>query len=156
MDDRARAARAFLEGIAARDPVACNGCTACCRGSTVVELRDEWGDEPETYRHVQVEMLDGRRARTLGRRENGDCAYLGIGGCMIYETRPMICRAFDCRRNLIAYTPEDRRRAIAMKACSPAIFAAGAERMPTLRIQPEEADLYDGQIGASVLAKKGL
>ena len=33
----------------------------------------------------------------LATRDNGDCVYLCSGGCSIYETRPNICRSYDCR-----------------------------------------------------------
>lgn len=33
----------------------------------------------------------------LATRANGDCVYLCAGGCSIYDTRPNICRSYDCR-----------------------------------------------------------
>lgn len=33
----------------------------------------------------------------LAWKDNGDCIYLADGKCSIYEQRPTMCRAFDCR-----------------------------------------------------------
>jgi hypothetical protein len=90
----------YFDLVAKNDPVPCRGCTACCRGNQAVVLRPEWGDNPNLYEHVSVEHVNGRWDMTLRRRPDGDCAYLGPGGCMIYGKRPTVCRAFDCRRQL--------------------------------------------------------
>jgi len=36
----------------------------------------------------------------LEKRANDDCLYVKLGGCSIYETRPNVCRTYDCRRYL--------------------------------------------------------
>ena len=71
----------------------CAGCRACCRGGMVVILED--GDDDsrgdwdwKTYGLVRVRQIKHKR--------NGDCVHLGPRGCEIYESRPKICRAFDC------------------------------------------------------------
>jgi Fe-S-cluster containining protein len=33
----------------------------------------------------------------LKSKPDGSCVYLGDQGCSIYERRPQMCRAFDCR-----------------------------------------------------------
>lgn len=43
----------------------------------------------------ETESVNGRQV--LAHKLNGDCVYLGPGGCSIYDRRPILCRAFDCR-----------------------------------------------------------
>ena len=34
----------------------------------------------------------------LDHKPNGDCIYLGNGGCTIHESKPRMCREMDCRK----------------------------------------------------------
>ena len=36
----------------------------------------------------------------LAKTENDDCLYVESGRCSIYETRPRVCRTYDCRDRL--------------------------------------------------------
>jgi hypothetical protein len=38
----------------------------------------------------------------LARKSDGSCIYLGAEGCKIYEGRPALCRAFDCRAYVLS------------------------------------------------------
>ena len=81
--------------------VPCNGCTACCRGDAVRILPHEdatqWKTEPHPY-------ISG--ARMLAHQLNGDCVYLGDGGCAIHHAKPQQCREMDCRviANRVSWT----------------------------------------------------
>lgn len=98
-------------------PLECAGCVKCCQGEAVFLTVH---DDPSLYDTEPVEILPGRFMPVdtvplqLKRRENGDCVYLGEGGCTIYERRPHICKAFDCRGYVAHmkanYTRADRRR----------------------------------------------
>lgn len=56
------------------------------------------GDDA-TLESVPDVMPDGRIAPRLKVTAEGDCVYLGEGGCTIYERRPWLCRIFDCREH---------------------------------------------------------
>ena len=101
--------------------VPCDGCTACCRKELVV-LFPEHGDDLDALRKHHV--INGVTA--LDRRQNGDCVYLEERGCSVWEKRPAMCRAFDCRLQFLSFTRSERRR---MKG-SKEIFAAGTQAAP--------------------------
>jgi Fe-S-cluster containining protein len=71
--------------------VPCNGCTACCSGPIV--LHAAFGDDVASYR---TKFVDGA-GYVLEQREDGSCIYRQGNGCAVWERRPAICRAFDCR-----------------------------------------------------------
>ncbi len=107
--------------------VPCNGCTACCRNQPVL-LFPEHGDDPKRLsRHYAVGP-----ALVLEEAENGDCVYLEEGGCSVYEYRPVMCRAFDCRKHYLSFTRAERRRLVRDGASSEAVFDAGRSRLHTL------------------------
>jgi Fe-S-cluster containining protein len=65
----------------------CNGCTLCCKGSLIPLMPQ---DDPGIYDTVKVMGIESLKI------SDGACIYLGAGGCTIYETRPIVCRVFDC------------------------------------------------------------
>lgn len=69
----------------------CNGCTACCRwGSVILQP----SDKAEDYETERLDDLTVLKRQTDGRT----CWYLDEEkGCTIYDKRPAVCRAFDCR-----------------------------------------------------------
>jgi Fe-S-cluster containining protein len=71
-------------------PLVCAGCTLCCRGRQAVVIVP--GVDRDDY---DIQTVNGYAL--LAHRPNGDCVYLGPGGCTIYERRPAVCRMFDCR-----------------------------------------------------------
>lgn len=138
-------ARAFLDRVAAHDPVPCGNCRACCRGNQAVELRVEWGDDPALYGRdsLQVENLVDHYGVVLRRHPNGDCIFLGPQGCTIHERRPATCRGFDCRRVALLFSGTGRREeAIRRGIFSAEIFTAADERMPTLDLLEEERTAF--------------
>ena len=79
--------------------VPCNGCTLCCHGDAVRILPHEdarrWQTEPHPY-------MAG--ALMLAHKPNGDCVYLGDGGCTRQADKPQQCHEMDCRRIAQAVT----------------------------------------------------
>ncbi len=69
----------------------CNKCTACCRWGAVILQPNDRAEDYET------ETMD--EFTVLKRRADGKtCWYLDeVKGCTIYDKRPAVCRAFDCR-----------------------------------------------------------
>lgn len=72
--------------------VPCKGCVLCCRNDAVRLLPHEDASAFETEEHPAIPG-----ARMLAHKANGDCIYLGDGGCSIHERRPQLCRDMDCR-----------------------------------------------------------
>lgn len=101
----------------------CGGCTACCQRD-VVRL------DPHELNRFEWEMVSG--APALKRKEDGSCAHLTPRGCGIYDTRPGICRRFDCRV-LFNQTPKARRRIrIMQNPTMKQVYDAGKKRLGTL------------------------
>ena len=75
--------------------VDCSYCRSpCCQ--LVVELTDE-----EAHKYVnKVVVLGGNQVTILDRKEDGYCVYHVKGkGCSIYENRPFVCGAYNCKRD---------------------------------------------------------
>ena len=74
--------------------VPCNGCTQCCKWRGELVIRPMlYPDEIGKYKH---RMLPDGTVR-LAASSTGSCVYLSKDGCSIWETRPKVCRSFDCR-----------------------------------------------------------
>jgi hypothetical protein len=73
--------------------VPCNGCTLCCHGDAVRILP---GEDHTHWHTVPHDSLPGERM--LAHHPNGDCVYLGTGGCNIHDDKPLQCGEMDCRR----------------------------------------------------------
>ena len=106
--------------------VPCDSCTACCRNQ-LVALLPEYGDVLDSLQH---HMLNG--IPVLDEKENGDCIYLKDGACSIWERRPAMCRAFDCRLHFMQFTRTQRRRMMKEGRAAREIFEAGRKRLHTL------------------------
>ena len=113
--------------------VSCNGCTACCRNQWVL-LFPEYGDRVENYDTIEV---NGHHF--LNQLDNGDCVYLGENGCTIYDVRPAICRDFDCRKDFLSLTRDQRRVQNRQSVARRAIHAAARARLGTLTPQERAA-----------------
>lgn len=70
----------------------CGACTACCRWGAVILQPSDPVEEYETEALTE-------EFRVLKRKEDGrTCWYLDEEkGCTIYDRRPVVCQAFDCR-----------------------------------------------------------
>ena len=106
--------------------VACGTCTACCRNHTLVTLHPESGDDPAMYDCDTIEV-EGRTLYKLKHTENGDCIYLGEGGCTIHGRAPVICRTFDCAA-FVREWPRARRRKYGIKKTG-GVIEAGLARL---------------------------
>lgn len=124
-----------------RNPVPCQGCTACCRGEMVV-LFPEDGDDPARFEHTEVPSEYGP-ILVVKHKENGDCVYLGPQGCTVHDNAPVVCRKFDCRAYFLSMTRNERRmhekESIKQGGDKSAIFRAGRQRIHTLSMVEREA-----------------
>lgn len=114
--------------------VPCHGCTSCCKRTLIVLLPEE-GDLEVLYEtQTVVNPLTGKDAKALLQTATGDCIYLKDHGCSVYDHRPVICKAFDCRRYFLDFhTREERRRAMRNGTVDPAVIRAGAARQSSLK-----------------------
>jgi Fe-S-cluster containining protein len=83
--------------------VPCSGCTACCKSQRVLLEEDE-NREPYVVEPT-VLCNDGSMRWMLAHKPNGDCWYLGDGGCTIHDRTPKACREFDCRKWFARFDP---------------------------------------------------
>lgn len=90
--------------------VPCNGCKACCIHELVILTpRDRRTD----YVTIEtVNPLNGEPAFRLPHKDNGECVYLGPRGCEIYDSRPEMCRAYDCGAHFRSMSRQVRRMAL--------------------------------------------
>jgi hypothetical protein len=72
--------------------VPCNGCTLCCQGDAIRLLPEDRVSDYQTEAHPRIPG-----ALMLAHKPNGDCVYLGEGGCTIHDRAPSLCRSADCR-----------------------------------------------------------
>jgi len=70
--------------------VPCDDCAKCCE---LDMQRPLFEDEDQMY--DSVTDSDGRTC--LATDDEGRCIYLVDGECSIYDRRPLLCRAYDCR-----------------------------------------------------------
>lgn len=108
--------------------VPCAGCTRCCRGNSIVMLLPQHGDLLDSYEHEFVMLPGAGRGPILKRKPNGDCVYLGAGGCTIHDRAPVVCRVFDCRGAYLAFMEQprqERERFVREGYVSPDILARG-------------------------------
>jgi Fe-S-cluster containining protein len=119
--------------------VPCNGCTACCRNELIV-IVDEDGD-PAQWETFELPMPEAAMVAKLGlqvpeggvrclaQKVDRSCIYLGPQGCTIYDRRPIMCRAFDCRKIMRSF---GMVAAVQMIANGNEVARAGVARLPTL------------------------
>jgi Fe-S-cluster containining protein len=125
---------ARLIAAAAEDSVVpCGSCHACCHSP--VEIQPHRGDDPALYElavNMDVSAPNRHTMITLNRKPDGSCYALKNGRCSIWDKRPVICRAFDCRKLFAMHTKEERRTLVELKYFKQAIFDAGRKRLSTL------------------------
>jgi Putative zinc- or iron-chelating domain len=114
----------FVDRVAERADVNCNGCTLCCRCLIVPLAAEEYAE----YLWAWVTTRDGKRlGRALQRKPNGDCVYLGEHGCTIWATAPHVCQRFSCADLFSKSDRAGRREAIASGKLPKALFDRGRE-----------------------------
>jgi hypothetical protein len=76
--------------------VPCGSCSACCRSEFDLNLNQ--ADDPSLYL-TEIGQKTGRLS--LKKTADGACVYLQDGKCSIYDRRPITCRKFDCRTDVL-------------------------------------------------------
>ena len=115
-----------------RANVPCNGCRACCINDMIV-LHPEMGDDASTYlTEPTTNPITGKPVLQLRHKPNGECIYLGDTGCTIHDRAPAICREYDCRRNFLQFSRNERRHFVKIGLMSKEKFAEGRRRLHTL------------------------
>lgn len=85
--------------------VPCGSCNACCK-NVIVSLYDYDLESGFPYKkRNRKPEAEGDAKYCLLSQRNWDCIYFRDERCTIYENRPSICRAFDCRNTLWPITP---------------------------------------------------
>lgn len=84
---------------------------------------------PEDEPNLDVFEINnlGNGIRVLKLLPNGDCAHLGPDGCTIYDRRPAVCVAYDCRLQFLSMSRVERRA-----HSSPGIWREARKRLDTL------------------------
>ena len=102
--------------------VPCGNCTRCCHGDAVRLLPSDDLSQYKTEPHPYIP-----KARMLAHSPNGDCVYLGLGGCTIHDTKPLMCREMDCRRIAQAVTWTQARKMEARGGLRMGVWRRGKE-----------------------------
>jgi hypothetical protein len=114
--------------------VPCNGCTACCKNEFII-LQPDDGDVIASYQtRLAAHPREPRLVHVLLKKPNGDCIYLGDGGCTIHDRAPYVCKVYDCRKflRLISNLPPVERRRVFADPLMKDRLAAGKKRLETL------------------------
>jgi Fe-S-cluster containining protein len=92
-------------------------------------LRPDKGDDMNQYVTAQWyrDGLDKPPVVILDRLSNGDCVYLGEGGCTIWDRAPYECRMYDCREMFKNSDRPGRKLAVKNGVVPKAIFDRGRE-----------------------------
>jgi uncharacterized protein len=106
--------------------VSCGTCRACCLRDRIFLHPKE--DDHTKYRY-HIERVPEGRIRVLDRKADGSCAYLSDSGCSIHDSKPYLCKEFDCRV-LVQQTPPERQAIRIMEnPTMKLVYAAGRERL---------------------------
>jgi hypothetical protein len=113
-----------VSGPAELPPLACGGCTRCCRGDTILLYPEE---DPSRWDTVRDDWTGDHQLR---RGLDGNCVYLGPQGCTIHGRQPRMCQEYDCRLhalNVQAMPASERVKRLGNPG-----LAEGARRLRTL------------------------
>lgn len=107
--------------------VECGTCTACCRNQLVILTNQ---DDPGQYDVHSIET-DSGTSYALKLKPNGECTYLGPGGCTIWGRQPYMCRQFSCIEFVRAWPKRRRRLEGAARGVDnkSSVFKAGLKRL---------------------------
>lgn len=85
-------------------------------------------DDPKAYRwHVD------RGYAVLDKKADGSCFYLAADGCSIHDKAPSICKRMDCRALYTKTAPEMRAARELQNPQMVHVYAAGRDRLHTLK-----------------------
>lgn len=86
----------------------CTQCNGCCGGAPgYVWVEPDEIDRIATFLGISVPDFSRRYCRkvwwrvSLKEMPDGDCVFLGPGGCQVYSVRPVQCRTFPFWRDLV-------------------------------------------------------
>lgn len=105
--------------------VPCGSCSLCCKMMT--PLRPEMGDDVSSYQTATCYHPGKPPMLILDRLPNGDCFYLGAGGCTIHDRAPYECRKYDCRQMFLNSDRPGRKLAVKEGRVPKGIFERGRE-----------------------------
>lgn len=140
---------AALAGKVEEAKVDCGGCTACCRREAVLLVK---GDDRDLYPEAQeipFNPLTGGPGHMIPQKADGSCIYHGDQGCMVYDHRPVMCRAFSCvgfvESVLQQTTRAERRADLASGALPQDVWKAGKKRLRAAApITPKRTEVPNG------------
>jgi len=117
--------------------VPCGKCQLCCKTLIVPLAHEEYAqfeqlrdpDDPTkaAWAWVEDSKTGERYGRALRRRPNGDCIFLGPGGCTIHGRAPHVCKRFDCRELFLRSDRKGRKKAIKEGKLPKSLFDRGRE-----------------------------
>ncbi len=124
----------FTAAVKHLPPLDCTGCNACCMNGQLLPLLP--GDDPELYDTETIYPPDDPDNGILCLKTGGSgdgCLYCNEAGCGIYETRPKICREFDCRGLVLINTRNALQEGLSQGLFTKAIIQAGRDRLRKYR-----------------------
>ncbi len=94
----------------------------------------------DPFWHKHVFQPDGTR-RVIKQVNNGDCFFLGPNGCRLpVENRPIVCRLYPFDYTAEGLKPQP------VSGCPLELLAPGAELLPTLGMDRDEAERLRAQL----------
>lgn len=79
------------------DGPVCRECGECCQWIAIDTAYDPTPDNLEYFktRGVKTFIINGKIVMEVQQK----CTHHSVGGCMIYDKRPRVCRDYHCRRD---------------------------------------------------------
>ena len=112
--------------------VDCGTCTLCCRNDAIV-LHPEDGDDPTQYKTINaVHPFSGKPIQMLAKGPDGNCIYMGEGGCTIYERRPAVCRSFSCAALYERYGAKQCQKMIEQGTVNKEVVDMGRKKLKSM------------------------
>lgn len=105
--------------------VPCESCVTCCRDQYIILMAEDEANL-SAYQFDEIKVRE-TVFRILKSNPDGTCVHLGPQGCSIYEQRPEVCRAYDCRKQFLIMSRNERRQ-----FKNSQIWDEARKRLPTL------------------------
>jgi hypothetical protein len=81
--------------------VPCGDCRVCCQLELLMVNVKHGEDVPGLQTYTRMGVAEPIPTRYVCKGADGVCVHLGPNGCEVYDSRPAVCREFDCRKWLI-------------------------------------------------------
>ena len=124
-------------------------CNRCCYLKTIV-LRPDLGDD---IKGLNAEW-DNDLKKWLMPRKDGHCVYLVDGRCTMYETRPTICRKYDCRLTLATFTKRQLHNLYRTDKVYKRVVASAKKLQANPETALEQTDDDEGRSGRGDAGRK--